>query len=108
MKERDFQGLLEAVRETKQILRGETNAARTLKVEVATPSSQPETGFVICLQTDDPTILIPLKIYAATFSQSGFVRVNDETGEAAVYPEDFFLPVSFPKEVEQLLAQVDA
>jgi hypothetical protein len=108
MKEKDFQGLLEAVREAKQILRGETNAARTLTVEVTSPASQPETGFAICLQTDDSTLLIPLKIYAATFSQSGLVRVTDETGEAAVYPEDFFLPVSFPKEVEQLLAQFAA
>ena len=108
MKEKDFQGLFEAVREAKQILRGETSAARTLTVEVALPSSPPKTGFVICLQTDDPTILIPLKIYAATFSQSGFVRIIDETGEATIYPEDFFLSVSFPKEVEQLLTQFAA
>ena len=108
MKEKDFQGLLEAVREAKQVLRGETNAARTLTVEVSSPPSLPETGFVICLQTDDPALLIPRKIYAATFSHSGFVRVIDETGEAAVYPEDLFLPVSFPKEVEQLLAQFAA
>ena len=108
MKEKDFQGLLESVREAKQILRGETNAARTFKVEVASPPSLPETGYAICLRTDDPALLIPLKIYAATFSRSGFVRITDETGEAAVYPEDFFLPVSFPKEVEQLLAQFAA
>ena len=108
MKEKDFQGLLESVRETKQILRGETNAARTFTVEVASPSSSPAVGFAICLKTDDPALLIPLKIYAATFSQSGFVRITDETGEAAVYPEDFFLLVSFPKEVEQLLAQFAA
>ncbi|MBA3240531.1 MAG: hypothetical protein H0T60_04820 [Acidobacteria bacterium] len=108
MKEKDFQGLFESVREAKQILRGKTSAARTLTVEVASPSTPPETGFAICLQTDDPTILIPLKIYAATFSKSGFVRVTDETGETAVYPEDFFLLVSFPKEVEQLLTQFAA
>jgi hypothetical protein len=108
MKEKDFQGLLESVREAKQILRGETNAARTLTVEVTSPHSSPETGFVICLRTDDPTLLIPLKIYAATFSQSGLVRVTDEAGETAVYPEDHFLPISFPKEVEQLLAQFAA
>ena len=60
------------------------------------------------MQADDPTLLVPLKIYAATFSESGFVRVTDEMGEAAVYPEEFFLPVSFPKEVEQLLTQFAA
>ena len=108
MKEKDFQGLLETVREAKQILRGERAAVRTLTVEVVSPQSSPETGFAICLRTDDPTLLIPLKIYAATFSQSGLVRVIDETGEAAVYPEDFFLPVLFPKEVERLLAQIVA
>ena len=108
MKEKDFQGLLEAVREAKQILHGEANAGRTLTVEVRSRHSSPETGFVICLRTDDPTLLVPLKIYAAVFSQSGFIRVTDETGEAAVYPEDFFLPVSFPKEVERLLAQFAA
>jgi hypothetical protein len=108
MKEKDFQGVLEAVREAKQILRGGTKSARTFTVEVSSPPPSPDTGFVICLQTDDPTLLIPLKIYAATFSQSGFVRITDETGEAAVYPEDFFLPISLPKEVEQLLAQLAA
>ncbi|HEX8844923.1 MAG TPA: hypothetical protein VF791_09785 [Pyrinomonadaceae bacterium] len=108
MKEKDFQGLLEAVREAKQILRGKTGPARTLTVEISSPPSPPETGFVICLQTDDPTLLIPLKIYAATFSKAGFVRLTDETGEAAVYPEEFFIPISFPKEVEQLLARFAA
>ena len=108
MREKDFQGLIEAVREAKQMLRGKTDAARMFSVEVKSPRSQPQTGFVICLQTDDPSLLIPLKIYAAAFSQSGFVRVTDETGEAAVYPEDFFLPISFPKEVEQLLNQFAA
>ncbi|HKQ51553.1 MAG TPA: hypothetical protein VJT74_04235 [Pyrinomonadaceae bacterium] len=105
MKEKDFQGLLKAVREAKQILRGEENAARALTVEVASPPSLSETGYAICLQTDDPALLIPLKIYAAAFSRAGFVRITDESGEVAVYPEDFFLPISFPKEVEQLLAQ---
>ncbi len=105
MKEKDFQGLLGAVREAKQILHGETNAARTFTVDVSAPPSTSQTGFVICLQTDDPSLLIPLKIYAATFSQSGFVRITDEAGETAVYPADFFLPISFSKEVELLLTQ---
>src|SRR5947207_4403003 len=108
MKEKDFQGLIEAVHEAKHILRGGKAATRAFTVEVSSPRMKPSSGFVICLQTDDPSLLIPLKIYAATFSQSGFVRVIDETGEAAIYPEDFFLPVSFPKEVEHLLTQFAA
>lgn len=108
MKEKNFQGLIEAVHEAKQILRGSKEATRAFTVEVSSPRTKPLTGFVICLQTDDPSLLIPLKIYAATFSKSGFVRIIDETGEAASYPEDFFLPVSFPKEVEHLLTQFAA
>jgi len=108
MKEKDFDGLIESVREARQILTANRQAAHTFTVEISSPRSQSQSGFVICLQTDDPALLIPLKIYAATFSQSGFVRVTDETGETAIYPEDFFLPVSFPKEVEQLLIQFAA
>ena len=108
MKEKDFQGLMGAAREARQILRGDTEAERTFTDEVSQPHTRPRSGFVICLKTDDPTLLIQLKIYAATFSQSGFVRVTDEKGEAAAYPEDFFLPVSFPKEVEHLLTQFAA
>ncbi|MCI0389490.1 MAG: hypothetical protein MOB07_12105 [Acidobacteria bacterium] len=107
MKSEDFQGLLESVREAKQILRGEKKATREFIVEVPPVQSIEQTSYVICVQTDDPSLLIPRKIYEAIYSQSGLVRVVDEAGAAALYPEDFFLPIAFPKEVEQVLAQVD-
>ena len=106
MKTEDFQGLLESVREAKQILRGEKRAAREFVVEVPLDRSKGQTSYVICIQTDDPSLLIPLKIYEANYSHSGLVRVVDEAGAAALYPENFFIPVSFPKEVERVLAQV--
>src|SRR5574341_940229 len=106
MKTEDFEGLLESVREAKQILRGERKAAREFVIEVPPTQSEPQTSYVICVRTDDPALLIPRKIYEATYSQSGLVRVVDEVGEAALYPEDFFLPIAFPKEVELVLAQV--
>jgi len=106
MKTEDFQGLLESVREAKQLLRGEMKDAREFIVEVPPVQSVKQTGYVICIQTDDPSLLIPRKIYEASYSQSGLVRVVDEAGAAALYPEDFFLPIAFPQEVEQVLAQV--
>jgi len=106
MKTKDFQGLLESVREAKQILRGEKKAAREFIVEVPPVHSAEQTSFVICVQTDDPSLLIPRKIYEGKYSHSGLVRVVDEAGDATLYPEDFFLPIAFPKEVEQILAQV--
>ena len=106
MKTEDFEGLLESVREAKQILRGERKAAREFVIEVPPIQSEPQTSYVICVRTDDPALLIPRKIYEANYSQSGLVRVVDEAGAAALYPEDFFLPIAFPKEVELVLAQV--
>src|SRR5437773_4225272 len=102
------QHLLESIREAKQILRGEQKAAREFVVEVPPVQTQPPTSYAICVQTDDSSLLVPRKIYEAVYSQAGLVRVVDESGGAAVYPKEFFLPVSFPKEVEQVLAQVAA
>ena len=104
----NFQHLLESIREAKQILRGERKAAREFVVEVPSAQAQPPISCAICVQTDDPSLLVPFKIYEAIFSQSGLVRIVDESGEASLYPKEFFLPVAFPKEVEQVLAQVAA
>ena len=106
MKTEDFQGLLESVREAKQILRGEKQAAREFVVEVPLDRSKGQTSYVICIQTDDPSLLIPRKIYEANYSHSGLVRVVDEAGAATLYPENFFIPIAFPKEVERVSAQV--
>jgi hypothetical protein len=107
MNETDFSELLQSVCEAKQILRGEKKAAREFVVEVP-PTAQAQTGYALCVQTDDPALLVPRKIYTATYSQAGLVRVTDEAGETALYPQEFFLPVALPKEVEELLAQVAA
>lgn len=101
----NFKNLLESIREAGQILRGERKAAREFVVEIPPANPQTQISYALCVQTDDPTLLIPHKIYEAHFSQSGLVRIVDEVGESALYPEDFFLAVAFPKEVEQVLAQ---
>jgi hypothetical protein len=101
----NFKNLLSSIREAGQILRGEQQAFREFVVEVPPKRFQTQTSYAICVQTDDPALLIPHKVYTIRFSQSGLVNVVDEAGETALYPEDFFLAVAFPKEVEQLLAQ---
>ena len=108
MNETDFSGLLKSVREAKQILRGERKAAREFVVEVPPVSAQLATSYAVCVQTDDPSLLTPRKIYLATYSQTGLVRVVDEAGESALYPQEFFVPIALPKEIEQVLAQVAA
>lgn len=101
----NFQNLLESIREAGQILRGEKKASREFVVEIPSPRSRTQTSYALCVQTDDPALLIPHKVYQVHFSQSGLVRVVDEAGEVTLYPEEFFLAVAFPKEVEQVLAQ---
>ena len=96
------------MREAKQILRGERKAAREFVVEVPPTTAQPSTSYALCVQTDDPALLIPRKVYTAIYPKAGLVRVTDEVGETALYPQEFFLPVAFPKEVEEVLAQVAA
>ncbi len=101
----NFKSLLDSIREAGQILRGEQKAAREFVVEIPPVRTQTQPSYALCVQTDDPALLIPHKIYQVHFSQAGLVRVVDEAGETALYPEDFFLAIAFPKEVEQLLAQ---
>ena len=108
MNETNFSELLQGVREAKQILRGEKKAAREFVVEVPPTTAQAQTHYALCVQTDDPALLVPRKVYTATYSQAGLVRITDEAGETAIYPQEFFLPIAFPKEVEQVLEQVAA
>ena len=53
--------------------------------------------FAVCLETDDITLLVPLKIYQISLRGKN-VKVIDEKGEVAVYPRSFFLPLQLPQE----------
>ena len=55
-----------------------------------------ETRFAVCLKSDDDGLLIPLKVYEVTVSESGYFGVTDEAGERAVYPAEFFLLLDIP------------
>jgi nucleoside-diphosphate-sugar epimerase len=51
---------------------------------------------IVCVQTDDDDLLIPMKVYEVTVSESGYFGVTDEAGERAVYPAEFFLLLDIP------------
>lgn len=55
-----------------------------------------EARFAVCVQSDDDGLLIPLKVYEITVSESGYFGVTDEAGERAVYPAEFFLLLDIP------------
>lgn len=103
MTKENFEGLLESVREAGQILRGEISPSREFQVEVLNPNFSPKEGYALCVKTDDEKLLIPCKIYQTRYTASGYVRIIDEEGEAAVYPVDFFIRLDLPVEVESVL-----
>ncbi len=47
----------------------------------------------ICVRTDDPELITPLKLYKVTIID-GSVFLTDNEGEAATYPVEFFVPLS--------------
>jgi len=103
MKKENFEGLLESVKEAGQILRGEKKPAREFFIEVPDIKPARQEGFALCVETDDDELLIPAKVYRVWFLSSGRIRVIDESGEAAIYPPDFFIQVEFSVEVESVL-----
>ena len=61
---------------------------------------------VICVKNDDyPASLEKRKIYEAIPDHDAMkykqVRVIDESGEDYLYPEEYFIPVTLPKNVEE-------
>lgn len=103
MKKENFEGLLESVKEGGKILRSEIAPSRVFRVKTASLRRPIRQGFVMCVKSDDETLLIPCKIYHARFTASGRVRIIDESGEAAIYPGTFFLRLDFSSEVETVL-----
>jgi hypothetical protein len=61
---------------------------------------------VICIENKDyPASLEKRKIYEAipdpTAAKHNQIRVIDESGEDYLYPRDYFVPVSLPKNIEE-------
>ena len=70
---------------------------------------KPKRQFAICIQTDDPDLLTPRRIYEVlpdeSAAKSQYIRVIDNEGEDYLYPASYFVFVDFPPAVEQALLQ---
>lgn len=61
---------------------------------------------VICVKNDDyPASLEKRKIYEAIpdpdATKYNQIRIIDESGEDYLYPEEYFIPVTLPRNVEE-------
>ncbi len=67
----------------------------------------PEPRFAVCVNSDDPDLLTPRRIYQVlpdeSAAQSNYLRVIDNEGEDYLYPANYFLFLELPREVEQAL-----
>jgi hypothetical protein len=63
--------------------------------------------FAICINTDDPDLLTPRRIYQVlpdeSAARSNYIRVIDNEGEDYLYPASYFIFTSFSPEIEQAL-----
>jgi hypothetical protein len=103
MSEKVFKELLESVREAGQIARGERAPSRVFERAAPRRRRKTQPRFAVCVQTDDPELLIPRKIYEVKPLAGGMISLVDEAGETALYPDDHFVLLELPPKVEKLL-----
>jgi hypothetical protein len=108
MNEKNFNELLESVKEAGLIETSEIAPSREFVLErnLQANKSNIET-FAICLSGEDEQI-IPLKIYRVVLQpKHRTCTVTDENGETLVCPIEWFLPVEFPENIEKLLTEAE-
>ncbi len=108
MNEKNFDELLESVKEVGLIETGKASPSREFVVEkkVLADSSKVQT-FAICLSSSDED-LIPFKIYSVVVQpRHKTCTVKDENNETTVCPIEWFLPVEFPSKIRQLLEETE-
>lgn len=98
-----FEQLKASIIEAGQIGRGQRTASREFKFEIVARPQPMDEIWAICIDSDDPKLLIPRKLYLVKYGESG-VWVRDENGEMTSCDCDDFLPLAFEPKVQELLA----
>ena len=66
-----------------------------------------EIKFAVCINSDDPDLLTPRRIYQVlpdeSAAKSDYIRVIDNEGEDYLYPAHYFLSLELPRKIEQAL-----
>lgn len=65
-----------------------------------------QNAWAVCVTSEDKN-LVPLKLYKVEiFPQLSKAKVINKNGQAQFYPQEWFLPVKFAKNVKSVLEQV--
>jgi hypothetical protein len=74
-----------------------------------TAKKELSTKLAICIESSDPDLLTPRRIYEVlpdeSAAKSHYLRVVDNEGEDYLYPASNFVLVSFAPEVERAVLQ---
>jgi len=98
-----FEQLRSSVIEAGLIMSGERKPSREFTHDVVIKPKPLQEIWAICLESDDPQILIPRKLYLVKYGETG-VWVRDESGEMVACDKEDFLPLTFTPEVSELLS----
>ena len=70
--------------------------------------NEPVNALAVCLKSEDFMNLIPRKIYNVKNYDNELIKLNDENGEEVVYPIRYFLVLTLPAEVENIIEKIAA
>lgn len=104
MKAERFEQLKASVLEAGLIMSGSQRPSREFTHEVVSEPQPMQELWAVCLESDDPALLVPRKLYLVKYGETG-VWVRDENGDMTMCDKEDFLPVSFAPEVAELLAE---
>lgn len=99
-----FEQLRSSVIEAGLIMSGERKPSREFTHGIVTEPKPLQEIWAICLESADPQLLIPRKLYLVKYGETG-VWVRDENGETVACDKEDFLPLTFAPEVAELLAE---
>ena len=108
MNEKDFAKLIESIKETGLMEKGEIEPSREFIIENNLPrDSSNVSSFAICL-TDEDEELVPMKIYKVIFHPHlKTCTVKDENGETLACPMEWFLPIKFSDNISKTLEKTE-
>ncbi len=99
-----FEQLRSSVIEAGFIMSGAGKPSREYTYEIVTETKPLQEIWAVCIQSDEPQLLVPRKLYLVKYGETG-VWVRDERGETVVCDKEDFLPLAFAPEVHDLLAE---